>query len=315
MTTEPDRGPATIVSVERIWSEGHHNAFTDLIRWRGRWFCTFREADDHVGGDGRIRVLTSDAGSEWTSAGFIGERGVDLRDPKLSITPDDRLMIVMGGSVYERERFVGRQPRVVFSADGRTWSEPERILAEGDWLWRVTWHGGRAHGVIYRTPRAEWTTTLVVSEDGRTFDELSTFAVTGWPNETTVRVMPDGEMVALLRRDAGNRLACVGRSAPPYATWSWRETAHRIGGPNVIVLPNGELWAGGRRYTDGVRTVIGRLTLDGGFATPLTLPSGGDTGYPGMVWHDGMLWVSYYASHEGRASIYLARVSVGSVDR
>jgi hypothetical protein len=27
-----------------------------------------------------------------------------------------------------------------------------------------------------------------------------------------------------------------------------------------------------------------------------------------MVWHDGLLWVSYYASHEGKTGIYLARV-------
>jgi len=39
----------------------------------------------------------------------------------------------------------------------------------------------------------------------------------------------------------------------------------------------------------------------------LRLPSGGDTSYPGLVWHGGLLWVSYYSSHEGRASIYLAR--------
>jgi hypothetical protein len=42
----------------------------------------------------------------------------------------------------------------------------------------------------------------------------------------------------------------------------------------------------------------------------LTLPSGGDTSYAGMVWHDGVLWVSYYASHEGKTAIYLARVKV-----
>ena len=40
----------------------------------------------------------------------------------------------------------------------------------------------------------------------------------------------------------------------------------------------------------------------------LALPSGGDTSYPGLVWHDGLLWVSYYASHEGKTSIYLAKV-------
>ena len=33
-----------------------------------------------------------------------------------------------------------------------------------------------------------------------------------------------------------------------------------------------------------------------------------DTSYPGLVWHEGQLWVSYYSSHEGKTSIYLARV-------
>jgi hypothetical protein len=40
----------------------------------------------------------------------------------------------------------------------------------------------------------------------------------------------------------------------------------------------------------------------------LELPSGGDTSYPGMVWHEGILWMSYYSSHEGKTSIYLARI-------
>ena len=30
----------------------------------------------------------------------------------------------------------------------------------------------------------------------------------------------------------------------------------------------------------------------------LTLPSGGDTSYPGLFWLDNHLWISYYSSHE-----------------
>lgn len=43
-------------------------------------------------------------------------------------------------------------------------------------------------------------------------------------------------------------------------------------------------------------------------APAVAVTSGGDTGYPGLVWHDGLLWVSYYSSHEGKANIYLARI-------
>ena len=42
----------------------------------------------------------------------------------------------------------------------------------------------------------------------------------------------------------------------------------------------------------------------------LSVPSGGDNSYPGLVWHDGLLWMSYYSSHEGKSAIYLARIKV-----
>ena len=318
LTAPPAAQPApapTLVKAARIWNAGGHNAFTDLIRWHDRWYCTFRESEAHIGGNGRIRVLASADGDTWASAALIAEAGIDLRDPKMSVAPDGRLMIVAGGSVYQGTRYLGRQPRVLFSPDGRTWTEPQRILAEGDWLWRVTWHEGIAYGVTYRTKAgdpAEWTATLVSSRDGRTFREITTFAVPGRPNEATLRVMPDGEMVALVRREAGNRLAWVGRSRAPYTAWTWRETAHAVGGPNFLRLPNGELWATGRDSSGSPTTVLARLTLDGGYRPALTLPSGGDTSYAGMVWHDGLLWVSYYASHEGRTAIYLARVDLGT---
>src|SRR5262245_48944206 len=86
-----------LLSVKKIWDAGEHNAFTDLIRFQDQWFCTFRESEAHVGGDGKIRVLVSKDGDRWESAALLREAGVDLRDPKLSIAPDQRLMLVLGG--------------------------------------------------------------------------------------------------------------------------------------------------------------------------------------------------------------------------
>src|SRR5512144_916906 len=73
-----------LISVAKIWDAGKHNAFTDLIRWHDKWYCTFREADAHVGGDGALRVLVSADGDKWESAALVTEKGIDLRDPKLS---------------------------------------------------------------------------------------------------------------------------------------------------------------------------------------------------------------------------------------
>jgi hypothetical protein len=306
-----------IVSVTKIWDQGKHNAFTDLIRWRGKWYCSFREGDGHVGGDGQLRVLESTDGTSWESVALVSEAGIDLRDPKLSITPDDRLMIVAGGSVYEGTTFKGMQPRVTFSRDGRTWTAPQRVLGEGEWLWRVTWHDGKAYGVSYTVPedrkKGERLLKLVVSKDGVQYDLVTQLDVPGQPNETTLRFLPDGEMIALVRREGGNTFGWIGTSQAPYTEWSWHETQHRLGGPNFIRLPNGELWAAGRSYPGGAKTVLARMTRDS-YEPVLTLPSGGDTSYPGLVWHDGLLWVSYYASHEGKSAIYLAKVKL-SADR
>jgi hypothetical protein len=302
-----------IVSVEKVWDKGKHNAFTDLIRWRGQWYCSFREGDAHVGGDGKLRVLTSTDGKAWESAALVAEAGIDLRDPKLSVTPDDRLMMVAGGSVYEGKVRKGMQPRVCFSKDGKDWTAPQRVLAEGEWLWRVTWHGGKAYGTSYTVPadskKGERTLRLVVSTDGVKYDLLATLDVTGLPNETTARVLDGGEMVALVRREGGDTFGRIGTSKPPYANWTWHETKHRLGGPNFIQLPDGSLWAAGRSYPGGAKTVIAKMTRDS-YEPVLTLPSGGDTSYPGLVWHDGLLWVSYYSSHEGKSAIYLAKVKL-----
>ena len=80
-------------------SSKNHNAFTDLIRFRGKWLCCFREATDHASNDGTIRIIASSDGERWSSVGHLTEKGTDLRDPKLSINPQKRLVLIMGGSL------------------------------------------------------------------------------------------------------------------------------------------------------------------------------------------------------------------------
>lgn len=307
-----------LLSVKKIWDTGQHNAFTDLIRFNGEWFCTFRESEAHVGGEGRIRVLVSADGERWDSAALLSEAGVDLRDPKLSIAPGGRLMLVLGGSVYQGKTLKERQPRVAFSRDGRDWSVPQRVMEKGDWLWRVTWHGGHAYGISYvsspgptkTNQPAEWTAKFVESTNGVHYRLVKTLDVPGRPNEATVRFLENGDCVALLRREAQDRSAWIGTSRAPYQDWKWHPAGLFIGGPNFLPLPNGAWLASGRQMNPaptGPKTFVGEMTLTA--VTPrLILPSGGDCSYPGLVWHGEILWLSYYSSHEGKSSIYLAKV-------
>jgi hypothetical protein len=296
----------TLVEVTKIWDQGPHNAFTDLVRFNDAWYCAFRESDAHVGGNGKIRILTSADGVAWEPAALLEETGIDLRDPKLSVTPENRLMALCGGSVYEGTTLKGRQPRVAFSDDGRSFSPTERIMREGDWLWRVTWHDGRCYGVSYAADKNVY---LVSSADGRQYEIITVWCLQGEANETTLRFMDDGTMVALIRRDGTPDQALIGHSSAPFINWTWSITSYNVGGPEFIILPDGAMWAAGRHYPGGATTQLFRMTMED-VEPVLLLPSGGDTSYPGMVWHDGMIWMSYYASHEGKSSIYLAKIKV-----
>jgi hypothetical protein len=313
-----------MVSVARIWDQPKHAAFGDLIRWKDRWYCVFREAGGHMPrkgapDDGTLRILSSANGDQWQSEALLQEAGVDLRDPHLSITAKGQLMVVAGGSYYPEGVYKSRQSRVFFSKNGKTWTAPRKVVEDGHWLWRVTWHKGVAYGVSkYGSPSAELASNprkvrLVRSKDGAQWETVTELQVPGG-DETAVRFTADGTMVALTRRTwTDGNIAWIGTSKPPYKEWSWKPSGHFIGGPNVAVLPTGEWVAGGRIFAGGYgkdpHTEIGELTPDG-FTPKLRLPSGGDSSYPGFVWHDGLLWTLYYSSHEGKTSIYLAKIRV-----
>ncbi len=308
----------------KIWDSDRYCAFTDFTRFNDRFYCAFREGSAHVHGEnGKIRVIASDDGDTWRSVALLAEDGVDLRDPKLSVTPDGRLVINMGGSFYEGRRRLKCESRVAFSGlRGEDFSPPRPVKIDAairsnfDWLWRVTWRGDTAYGVLYQPnrPGNESAVHLVSSRDGVSYELVHSFVLSGRPNEATLRFMPDGELIALVRREAGNRSGCVGVSRPPYTEWKWRELGHRLGGPNFVRLPDGRLIAGTRAWAtrpDGkaaTSTILALLTKDGGFEPVLRLESGGDTSYPGLLIHDDQLWVSYYSSHEGSAAIYLAKI-------
>jgi len=302
-----------ILSTEKIWDQASHSAFTDLIEYKKVWLIVFREGNCHAGGPGVIRILSSKDGKAWASFGAIAEEGLDLRDPKFSITPDNQLMLLVGGVTKGHER----NSYVAFSTDGAKWPPLKKILS-GEWLWRVTWHCGKGYGVAYRVEKERWPVTLYLTEDGLNYQKIEEFDIEGKPSETTLRFKPSGEMVALMRRGSfpfGATL--IGVSQFPYQDWVWTNTKMSFGGPNFLILPDGQMWASGRTIKfDEKDELVERTTLarmdETALKVVLDLPSGGDdTSYPGMVYKDGILWISYYSSHEGNQSaIYLTRVKI-----
>ncbi len=303
---------AALVDVRKIWDQAPHNAFTDLVRFNGKWFCVFREGTAHVSPDGALRVITSKDGKDWASASLVTRPDSDLRDAKLTITPDNRLMLSGAAALHPPAPFK-HQSLAWFSKDGRQWSEPVKIGDPNVWLWRVAWHRQTAYSIGYDTA-AEKFVRLYTSGDGRQFDTLlPRLFDEGGPNETSLIFGPDETALCLLRRDGEPGSAKLGAARPPYTDWQWKDLGVKIGGPHMIWLPDGRVVAAVRLYDGAVRTALAWLDADAGRLTEfLKLPSGGDNSYAGLVWEEGLLWVSYYSSHEGKACIYLARVSIAA---
>lgn len=304
-----------LVSAKRIWDRAPHNAFTDLVRFRGRWFCVFREGQGHVSPDGALRVIVSDDGEKWESAALITSPDSDLRDAKIAVTPDGRLMLSGAEALHDKSRHSHRS-LAWFSEDGCTWRDRTAIGDPDFWLWRTTWRDGTAYAMGYGCGKDK-SIRLYASQDGRRFDTLvERLFDAGYPNETSI-VFHGETAWCLLRRDDGPKTGLIGTAKPPFTTWEWKDLGTRIGGPHMVRLPDGRFYAVVRLYDGKVRTSVCRLDPDAGTLKELlALPSGGDTSYAGLVLHDDLLWISYYSSHENRkTAIYLAKVRIAPQEK
>ena len=308
----------------KIWDAAPHNAFTDIVRHQGKIYCTFREATSHVPAnhqqDGKVRLIVSDDGNSWSSLKLFEMSDIDLRDPKLSVTPDDRLMILMGGSHYDSGKLLKRTPLVSFYDAEVNKFDPltkinidTTISNDEDWLWRVTWHDGIGYGVVYQASKTSWSSHLLNTVNGIDYQHVTTFELPGKPNESTIRFDENSDMFVVVRNEDGQSRGHFGRSKPPYKQWNWHEINQRLGGPNLIQLPDQKWLLGTRKYGQQATTIIGLLQNDGSFAELHEFPSGGDTSYPGLLINNNQLWVSYYSSHQKKTSIYLSRIGLNEL--
>jgi len=298
---------ARLLEINKIWDQGAYNSFTDLVLFQNKLFCAFREASRHgVSMDGSIRILVSTDAQTWASTALITSDRGDLRDPHLTVTPDNRLMLSVCIASEPHPTLISAS---YFSKDGIYWQGPHTFGDTNAWLWRVTWKQDTAYGFSYRC-EDPYFIQLFKTHDGTEFSKVGAPCFEGIYNNETSTILFDTHGTALcLLRCSGS--AHLGFAKPPYDQWQWKNLGIRLGGPEMIKLPDGRIVACGRLYDDPVRTSLCWVDSEAGTLTEfLTLPSGGDTSYPGLVWYDNTLLVSYYSSHEGeKARIYLAKVA------
>lgn len=314
---------ARILSRRKLWDGAAHNAFTDLTRHQGRWFCCFREGTTHITFDGKLRILTSVDGETWSSAALLtGSEGEDLRDPHFTTRPDGKLLLLGGVRTIDGET-TNFHSRVWTSPDGLSWDAGTDVDDQQVWLWRTTWRGDTAYSLAYSTEINDLFVRLYTSRNGTTWSAKDTIhsgapiGPYGYPNESDLLFLADGTAVALTRRDSGGQgfpaTALLSTAPPPYENWTVRDLGVRLGSPRLLALPDGRLLVGARFYTPSRMSLAWLDIASGSVTEAVVLASDTDSAYPGLVvdpGHNRVIWVSYYSGHEAKTSVYLAQVKL-----
>lgn len=301
----------------RISSPYAHSAFTGLIENGETFLCCYRQALTHVSDDGRIEVTSVTGDGRVTDRQRLSLPGYDLRDPKLSRDDNGRLwLIAFARPVTQATRGNRFQMVSWFSGSGKSWSSPRFFGEQHWWIWRIIWQNNKALGLAYHGGPQQL--TLFTGHPGKNMQRHPIPAMSlardklGYPNESDMHISSDGLITALVRRDADSFTAQLGTSKPPYNRWYWRDLKTYIGGPAMVMLTEGYVLVAGRQWTGKkLVTQIWLLDLAKASLVPcLTLPSGGDNSYPGLVIQDDTLFISYYSGHtDDETRVYFARVS------
>lgn len=326
--------------VRKIYEDGMHCAFTDLVKWHGHYYCSFRHAERHaVLPYGDIWVIRSADLENWAVCGTL-TTGLDDRDPAMA--PDGDRLWVYFGSRYRETDGTGQaveggkrwlQSHASYTTDGMSWHVPIPIWKRNYWLW----HPYRFEDGFYCAAYGEDPATrdgvldFLKSDDGSQWTHVARMMADNEADETGLYRYPDGHILAAIRSGSNSTGTHFMEAEPPYDKWTRWSVAHEMHAP-ILAQVGDALVGAGRSYAEtpsGDSGKRGRPVAAVYLIKPeenatehvMDLPSGGDTSYCGMIVQDERtLLISYYSQHEhlGQpgfvtaqkpAAIYLARVS------
>lgn len=315
-------GQLNLIATDTIWKSDKYASFTSLVYINANFYCAFREAVAHradMADDttyGEIIIVTSDNGDEWKLFKSIKDSSADLRDPKLSVTPDCNLQLLYCSKSQSLNcnSHVKKHTNVItFYGNKYKKEQHDTIYINGytepfQWLWGITWHKGIAYGFMYGKDFL-----LLKSKNGvhyeivanlRPFDDVATEASLIFHGDTAICVARGNE-----------NNGYYGKSVPPYHKWNWERMNIKLGGPALCMLPDNTLLLGTRNYQDEVgQTSL--YIMYGAYAKKiLTLPSDKDSSYPSFCFLDDLLYVTYYSGDGIIDHILISKLKYNKIDK
>ncbi|MHC4331401.1 MAG: hypothetical protein ACYSWW_25125 [Planctomycetota bacterium] len=328
-----DRLPKVkVANIRMVFDNGRHNAFTDLVRFAGKFYLTFRSCPDGhmVHPTSSIIILSSTDAKQWKQVHRFNVEKRDTRDPHFLVF--NGKLFVFTGTWYSGETTLKYEDYdlnkhlgyAAWSEDGSKWYSP--IMLEGTfghYIWRANTFNGKAYLCGRRkknfevAPRGEGTmveSAMLESDDGLIWRTRTLFQeVNG--DETAFQFEADGSIIAIGRR--GRDKAQLLRSERPYTKWQRKDLDRYIGGP-LLTRWDGRYVVGGRKTIGGKESKTSMCWLVNDQLLEFAeLPSGGDNSYPGFVeLSPKRAIMSWYSSHEKDANgktitaIYMADLEI-----
>lgn len=291
-----------------IWDKNTYAAFTSLEYYEGYFYCTFREAQKHWDNTGKdcgiIRLLRSKECEKWTLYHTYSIDGHDLRDPQLCITPDNRLMLTAEDVVYKSKEVKSRSTVYSFKKGKKKMSELHKLTfspnQQWNWLWQPSLVNDTLCGFLYCPYFA-----FVKSTNNTDFMVGEKNASLNTPTEASVAYYNDNYFAVV--RTEGN--AYLGQSTTG-EKWDWFELNEPIGCPKLFVTKN-QLYCAGRSYVGGHKTAIYKIDINTRRVDLVRVISKSkDSAYPGVVVHDDIVYVSYYAADKNEATIHICKLNL-----
>ena len=285
-------------------------SFTTLEYYRGYFYCAFREANIHVDyngvDNGVITIMRSKNGRAWKDYDQISLNGFDLRDPKLSITPNSRFMLIAEAVKYKQRKDITRKTMVSFMNHSKFGALKEIIFNPSkpyNWLWDVEWVGDKALGFLYNP-----NFYAVSSKDGLTYDVQKEYSFAGFPTEAAITTLDNDRVVVILRINKENSRIGIGDKS--LKNIEWHDAGCRVEGPDIINI-KGKVYVCGRSFDEKVGVSLYELNKNNYHLRKIMeLPAKGDCSYPGMVFVKNRLYISYYTTERNKVSVYVSRIKL-----
>jgi len=277
--------------------------FTDLVKYKDKWYVTFRISDGHVAKNfGSIVVLESTDLMKWNINQIFKQENYDLRDPKFLVTGNILRIHFHSTNIKPTYGTVRNDFTSKYNNRTGSWSRASRIVKSSDknsWFWRISYN---------QKEKSFYTISYInglklhKGKNASSFEEIYSFQNTPRGASEGMLYFHNDIVFALIRTSEGSLL--MQATNDDMREWQIKKIIPtELAGPNYIVY-NDKLIISGRDHKKGTMVLFYYDINTEELSSTVKLPSNAETGYSGMYIENNKLYVSYYNFVISSGAIY-----------